>query len=195
MGIGAMRRSAASSRRDESSGVTAGADWPATLMVGAVLASSLITVTAAEPVGAAPRYGRFCSSGAPIRSVATSQRVVAFTFDDGPSPSNTSSVMSTFERYGWRASFYVVGGSVRAYPDLARSIVARGHGIAGHSMTHQYSPSTIAREVVPTRDLIEAVTGVRTTFFRSPGLTHQLDHRPGHLRRRHVQHLNRVRPR
>lgn len=118
-----------------------------------------------------PKYARYCRNGAPIRAVNTSKRIITFTFDDGPWPSHTANVMSTFERYGWRASFFVIGSNVRTYPDIARSIVQRGHLIANHSMTHVYSPSTIAAQVPTTRQLIYNTTGVWTTYFRSPGLT------------------------
>lgn len=141
-------------------------------LVATCLAVTAVVVTAAPSVvEAAPNYGRYCASGAPIRSVATSQRVVAFTFDDGPWPANTASVMSSFERYGWRATFFMIGVNVQSYPDIARSVVSRGHGIAAHSMTHSYGVSTIAREAATSQALIQSVTGVRTSWFRSPGLT------------------------
>jgi peptidoglycan/xylan/chitin deacetylase (PgdA/CDA1 family) len=116
-------------------------------------------------------YGRFCTSGAPIRSVSTTDKVVAFTFDDGPWPNNTQAVMSTFERYGWRANFFMIGANVIRYPDIARSVVRRGHGIAAHSVTHRYGISTIASEVSTSANIIQSTTGVRPTFFRAPGLT------------------------
>ena len=142
------------------------------VLIGALLALGVVVTTAATPAGAAaPTYGRYCSSGAPIRSVATSQRVVAFTFDDGPWPTNTADVMTRFEQYGWPATFFMIGVNVQSYPDIARSVVARGFGVAAHSMTHTYGVSTIAREVEPTAALIQSVTGVRTSWFRSPGLT------------------------
>lgn len=124
-----------------------------------------------EPIAVAARYGRFCGSGAPIRSVSTSQKVVAFTFDDGPWPTNTAAVMSHMEKYGWRATFFMIGNNVRSYQSIAKSVVDRGHSVAAHSMTHRYGVSTIANEVRPSIDIIEQATGVRTSFFRSPGLT------------------------
>jgi putative cell wall-binding protein/peptidoglycan/xylan/chitin deacetylase (PgdA/CDA1 family) len=123
------------------------------------------------PTEPGPVYGQYCSNGAPIRSVPTSDKVVSFTFDDGPWPTNTAAVMSTFERYGWRANFFMIGSNVLRYPDIARSVVRRGHGVAAHSVSHSYSPATIASEVGRSRDIIQSVTGVRTSFFRSPGLT------------------------
>ena len=122
-----------------------------------------------------PRYGQFCTDGRPIRSVQTNQNLVAFTFDDGPWPSHTRNIMTRFEAFGWRASFFMIGQNIRNYPEIAREVVQRGHLVANHSMTHQYSPSIIAAEVAPTRQLIRDVTGVWTTYFRSPGLTPSSD--------------------
>jgi len=79
--------------------------------------------------------------------------------------------MSTFERYGWRANFFMIGANVLQYGDIARSVVRRGHGIAAHSVTHTYGISTIASEVSTSANIIESTTGVRPTFFRAPGLT------------------------
>ena len=50
----------------------------------------------------------------------------------------------------------MIGVNVQSYPDIARSVVARGFGIAAHSMTHTYGVSTIAREVEPTAALIQS---------------------------------------
>ena len=148
--------------------------WVGAIIAGLVaplLVAATVALPARPAAAAGPTYGRFCSSGAPIRSVATGQKVVAFTFDDGPWPVNTAATMTAFERYGWRASFFMIGVNVRSYPDITRSVVERGHGIAAHSMTHSYGVSTIAREVAATGAIIQSTTGVRTTFFRSPGLT------------------------
>jgi len=150
--------------------------WPPARLTRMLAGAVLLVATVGSGAGDAPRasaaqYGRFCGSGAPIRSVSTTQRAVAFTFDDGPSTANTARIMSTMESYGWRATFFMVGVNVRLQPALARSIAARGHTVAAHSTTHVYSPSTLVREVPASQALIHEVTGVRPTFWRTPGLT------------------------
>jgi peptidoglycan/xylan/chitin deacetylase (PgdA/CDA1 family) len=138
--------------------------------VVAAVATIGVVVDPGEPAVAAT-YGQFCRSGYPIQSVATSQRVVAFTFDDGPWPQNTEAVMSTFERYGWTAAFFMIGENASAYPSIARAVANRGFMVANHSMTHRYSVSTIISEIAPTNARLQAITGVRPTMFRAPGLT------------------------
>jgi peptidoglycan-N-acetylglucosamine deacetylase len=116
-------------------------------------------------------YLRYCRNGSPIRGITTTRKIIAFTFDDGPWPNHTQNIMTSFERYNWRATFFMIGNNVRTYPTIAKNVVARGHLVGNHSMTHQYNPDTIAREIRPTHDLIYKITGVHTTYFRPPGLT------------------------
>ena len=52
---------------------------------------------------------------------------VALTFDDGPDPRVTPLVLDLLDRYGARASFFCIGRSANAYPDLVREIATRGH--------------------------------------------------------------------
>ncbi len=113
-----------------------------------------------------------CTPGALVRGVNTGgARVVAFSYDDGPWPVYTRGVMDAFEARGLRATFFWIGSNVATNPDIARDVVARGHEVGNHSMTHVYSPSTIAREIPVANSTIQRITGVRPSLFRSPGLT------------------------
>ena len=46
------------------------------------------------------------------------RRVVYLTFDDGPVPSQTPWVLDILDRYGIRATFFMVGDNARRYPVL-----------------------------------------------------------------------------
>ncbi len=116
-------------------------------------------------------YWRYCNTGRPIRSVRTAQKYVAFTFDDGPDETDTRRIMTYFEKYGWRASFFVIGDRVNYLPTIAKEITTRGHIIANHTMHHTYTVSSIISGIRPANDAIYYKTGIRTTYFRSPGLT------------------------
>lgn len=98
-------------------------------------------------------------------------KLVAFTFDDGPDRQWTEPIMRAFEQRGARATFFVVGSMVRNAPEVLRSMIDRGFEVGGHSMTHSYVPSRIAAEIRPLNDILWRQFGVRTPFFRSPGLT------------------------
>lgn len=97
---------------------------------------------------------------------------IALTFDDGPWPNSTSQVLNILKKNNVKATFFVVGRQVKQYPQLTKRVVAEGHAIGNHSWSHQYhkySPSTAARELNSTTDLVHKITGVKTSLFRPPG--------------------------
>ncbi|MEM7271860.1 MAG: polysaccharide deacetylase family protein [Actinomycetota bacterium] len=94
--------------------------------------------------------------------------VIHLTFDDGPSEL-TPRVMDLVERYGGKATFFVMGTAVEDHPDIAREIVARGHAIANHSYNHMDWRQPGAREdIILTQGIIESVTGVVPSCARPP---------------------------
>jgi peptidoglycan/xylan/chitin deacetylase (PgdA/CDA1 family) len=112
-----------------------------------------------------------CVPGRVVRQGDTrGQKLVTFTFDDGPDPLYTQPIMDEFERRGLTATFFLIGRNLRLFPDIGRSIVERGFAVGNHSVTHTYVPADIAREVGSANSIIESILGVRTPYFRSPGL-------------------------
>jgi peptidoglycan/xylan/chitin deacetylase (PgdA/CDA1 family) len=71
-----------------------------------------------------------------VRRGAGTARRVALTFDDGPHQL-TDAYLDVLDRYGARATFFVVGDAVRAHPGAVLRMVARGHEVAGHGFTHK----------------------------------------------------------
>jgi peptidoglycan/xylan/chitin deacetylase (PgdA/CDA1 family) len=99
-------------------------------------------------------------------------RLVALTFDDGPWPGTTPAVLEILAHRGVRATFFWVGRQLERHPDLARQVVTGGHAVGNHTYSHRSAPSPLevaAQELDRTGELIEQVTGVRTTLFRPPG--------------------------
>ena len=99
-------------------------------------------------------------------------REVALTFDDGPNPAATPRILDLLARYDLRATFYVIGRHVRAFPDLAKEIVARGHAIGNHTDTHPSlalcSPSRIRQELDSCDQAISSATGSSARWMRPP---------------------------
>jgi len=97
---------------------------------------------------------------------------IALTFDDGPNPTATPRLLDIFEKHGARGTFFLIGRNVRAFPNLAREIVARGHAVGNHTETHPnlalLPPSRIARELVNCRTAIADATGRNATWMRPP---------------------------
>jgi peptidoglycan/xylan/chitin deacetylase (PgdA/CDA1 family) len=100
------------------------------------------------------------------------ERVVAFTFDDGPNPTYTPRVLDVLAKYGVKATFSVVGEWAARYPDLVRREVREGHRIANHTYTHPSLPSlsnaAIRAELGATQDLILKAGGA-PRCVRPPG--------------------------
>lgn len=97
-------------------------------------------------------------------------KVVALTFDDGPSPEVTPRILDTLAQYKAKATFFVMGRWAEKYPELVRRIVSEGHAIGNHSYSHPSSttPEGARREIESTNSIIQQITGSRPTIFRPP---------------------------
>jgi len=97
---------------------------------------------------------------------------IALTFDDGPDPQYTPAILKVLRENDVKATFFMVGSKVRAYPEIARQVAAEGHVIGNHSYTHRdmgkMSREQLAREIDWTQEIIEEVCGVRPLMFRPP---------------------------
>jgi len=70
-----------------------------------------------------------------VYKVARSDKVF-LTFDDGPHPQVTPLILDVLDRHAVKATFFMVGRDVRGNESLVRDVVARGHTLANHSLTH-----------------------------------------------------------
>lgn len=78
------------------------------------------------------------SWGLPILTrLSRKERVVALTFDDGPSPETTPHVLNILREFGVHATFFVLGEAVDRSPGLLRQIVADGHTLGVHAYRHR----------------------------------------------------------
>jgi peptidoglycan/xylan/chitin deacetylase (PgdA/CDA1 family) len=101
----------------------------------------------------------------PIRMWPTGRRRVALTFDDGPNPTITPRLLDLLESKQARATFFLLGNSLRAHPDIARRLVDAGMEVANHSMTHPALPRQ--SEAVIRRELSEMNQLIGTKLNRS----------------------------
>ncbi|MBV8540817.1 MAG: polysaccharide deacetylase family protein [Pseudonocardiales bacterium] len=101
------------------------------------------------------------------------QDAIALTIDDGPHPLWTPLMLELLHRTGIRATFSLIGAQAHAYPDLVRRILAEGHSICNHSMTHPQpfsrgSPTAIHQQITDAQSAIVDAGGVPPTLFRAP---------------------------
>ena len=64
------------------------------------------------------------------------ERAVYLTFDDGPIPNITPWVLDLLDKYGIKATFFLVGDNVRKHPKEFQMILDRGHRVGNHTFNH-----------------------------------------------------------
>lgn len=101
-------------------------------------------------------------------------KTMYLTFDDGPSEENTGAVLDTLKKNNIKATFFVIGESVRKHPEVARRIVAEGHTIGIHCNNHAYetlyeSADSYLEDFEKAFEAVREVTGVEAKLFRFPG--------------------------
>ncbi|MEO3787397.1 polysaccharide deacetylase family protein [Actinocorallia sp. B10E7] len=115
----------------------------------------------------------------PIKSLrdltpAAPPNAVALTIDDGPHPYWTPMVLDVLAEFEIPATFNMIGEQVPENTQVVQRIVAAGHQIANHTMTHplnlpNLSAQEIEREITETHDRIAQACSVAPRFFRAPG--------------------------
>ncbi len=109
---------------------------------------------------------------ATIYHVNTDDKVVALTFDDGPSPVWTPRILDELKRAGIKATFFMIGQHVEKYPEIAKRVAREGHEIGNHTYDHHvliyYKMYELEKEVKEAEEVIRSVTGRTTKYFRPP---------------------------
>lgn len=99
-------------------------------------------------------------------------KVVALTFDDGPSPQFTKAYVDVLKSMNVKGTFFVIGKIAEKNPDLLKYIVQNGNEIGLHSYSHFFmpklSPQQMADELYKTQKVIFDATNVKPTLFRPP---------------------------
>ncbi len=107
-----------------------------------------------------------------IYRVPVHDKMVALTFDDGPSPQWTPLILDELKKADVRATFFMLGEHVVKYPEVARRAAREGHEIENHTFTHHvllyYKMDELEKEVKDAERAIRAITGVTTRYFRPP---------------------------
>jgi peptidoglycan/xylan/chitin deacetylase (PgdA/CDA1 family) len=123
-----------------------------------------------------PAYAHTEEAQAPVEvvppAVKQHDKLVAITFDDGPSNATTEKTLKVLKQYGVKATFFVIGENVQNTKGLVREISSQGHEIANHSYTHpqlsRLSADRVRQELDKTNKAIVAETGVLPIWFRPP---------------------------
>ncbi len=94
------------------------------------------------------------------------EKAVYLTFDDGPIPESTPWLLDTLDRYGVKATFFMVGDNVRKYPELYEEIRRRGHRLGNHTFNHLGGITVSSKRFL--RNANEADRYIHSNLFRPP---------------------------
>ena len=96
-------------------------------------------------------------------------KVVALTFDDGPSM-YAKDILDILKKYDACGTFFLIGNKVSFYGEVLREMLSEGNEIGNHSYDHKYltrlSEEEVKDEINKTQDEIKRVTGYTPTLFR-----------------------------
>ncbi|MFJ6564179.1 polysaccharide deacetylase family protein [Streptomyces sp. NPDC091412] len=145
--------------------------------------ASVWTAQAGSVVGSAPQAAASATPGSDVKPVDVTiahasdkgERGVNITIDDGPDPVWTPQVLDVLREYGVKATFCMVGTQAQAHPDLVKKVVAAGHRLCDHTVSHDTTMDTKSQAyqsqqlLDAERMITEASGGVRPMYYRAPG--------------------------
>lgn len=123
-------------------------------------------------------FGEQFARGLTIRG-GTPNRLILFTFDDGPARSTTPALLDRLDAAGVHAVFFLSGQRIRGenqqqrdQQEIARDAVRRGHIVASHTVSHLPLPtldsSVIVAQIEDNERIFRRVFGERPWLFRPP---------------------------
>jgi peptidoglycan/xylan/chitin deacetylase (PgdA/CDA1 family) len=101
------------------------------------------------------------------------RNVVALTFDDGPKPEFCQPILDILDRFGAKATFFVVGREAQENPDLIMRMEDSGHEIGNHTYSHiavkDKPVGEALGDIQKCSEVIYNITGKQPKYFRPPG--------------------------
>jgi peptidoglycan-N-acetylglucosamine deacetylase len=109
------------------------------------------------------------------------EKEVVLTFDDGPWPVNTPSILKSLADECTKAVFFPIGKHATYHPEILKQVAAAGHSVGAHTWSHANLNSKKMNEQQATEEIEKGFSAVKlalgaapSPFFRFP----QLQHRP-----------------
>lgn len=97
---------------------------------------------------------------------------IALTFDDGPHPRYTPTILNILSQNGVKATFFVVGENAEYHPDLIERIAREGHELGNHTFDHcrvaKMDDEALKADILRCNETIAAITGTSPRLFRPP---------------------------
>lgn len=106
-----------------------------------------------------------------IEKIKTKHKVVALTFDDGPSR-YTPEILEILRSNGIKGTFFFIGQNMEYYPAIVKQTYLDGNIIANHTYSHPWltkrSNEQIDNELITTNKIIYDIIGECAVLFRPP---------------------------
>jgi polysaccharide deacetylase family protein (PEP-CTERM system associated) len=88
---------------------------------------------------------------------------------------NTEWFLETLEKFGAKATFFVLGGVAKAFPELVRKVAAAGHEIAshgtGHTQVFKLEEKGFRSDISESKKLLEDVISSQVIGYRAPAFS------------------------
>ena len=104
------------------------------------------------------------------------EKTAYLTFDDGPTPAQTTPILDILKTEGIKATFFSIGSSAERYPEMIKREYTEGHGIGSHSYSHEFrqiysDPKIYLDEVAHCEQILKSILGQDKKFqlTRFPG--------------------------
>ncbi len=115
------------------------------------------------------RWNYFTKS---IHYEKTNDKVIAITFDDGPTQ-YTDQVLEILEKNHAKASFFLIGQNAEKNPEKVKKIIEKGHIIGNHTQTHSnqigfFNSKKILHEIEACNKVIFKICEKKLNLFRPP---------------------------
>lgn len=102
----------------------------------------------------------------------SNKKLIAFTFDDGPSYIGTNKLLDNLDKYNARVTFFVLGSRVENYKDTLIKAYKMGNTIGNHTYSHsnllKLDNYSVMDEIKKTNETIKNITGSETIYLRPP---------------------------
>ena len=102
----------------------------------------------------------------------SNKKLIAFTFDDGPSYIGTNKLLDNLDKYNARVTFFVLGSRVENYKDTLTKAYKMGNTIGNHTYSHsnllKLDNYSVMAEIKKTNETIKNITGSETIYLRPP---------------------------
>jgi peptidoglycan-N-acetylglucosamine deacetylase len=116
------------------------------------------------------QYNFFCKA---LCHNSNEKSSIAITFDDGPDPICTPSVLNLLDLYNCKATFFIIAEKALKHPEICKEIIRRGHVIGCHDLNHSITANfrffkQMYYEITKAQQMISGIIDKTPLFYRPP---------------------------